>query len=329
MRTLSDIEIAVYPRLHLGLLSMHADAPRMNGGIGFAIDGPQATVIGKPAASVTVEDHRRWPMGAAELDQLRAALTIFADRLCMRGGVSIQLEGEMRTHVGMGSATAIRLAALEAFALANGREADRAVLVASSGRGGTSGIGVNSYFDGGLVCDLGRKSGGPFAPSSQVRTAPLALALPSVRMPDWPILLCLPKRLQSKTQGDEIAFFARTTPLPAYASYKASYVALFELYAAAAEVDFAAFCRGVERMQLSSWKGAERAEYGVALATISEGLLDAGARCVGMSSLGPLLFCLADAGDVARLSQVAQSLDCEVREVRPVNRGRVLRSLNA
>ena len=114
--------------------------------------------------------------------------------------------------------------------------------MASSGRGGTSGIGVNSYFDGGLICDLGRKGGGRFAPSSQAGTAPTALALPSVRMPDWPILLCLPKSLQPKTQAEEIDFFARTAPIPAPASYETSYVGLFELYAAAAEIDFAAFC---------------------------------------------------------------------------------------
>jgi len=213
--------------------------------------------------------------------------------------------------------------------LANGNEVDRAVLVAASGRGGTSGIGVNSYFDGGLVCDIGRKGGGRFTPSSQVGTAPPALALPSVRMPDWPILLCLPKSLQAKTQADEIDFFGRTTPLPATASYEASYIALFELYAAAVEVDFTAFCGGIERMQVSAWKRAERAEYGEALVTIANGLLDAGARCVGMSSLGPLLFCLADAEDVAHLAHVAQRLGCDTREVRPINRGRILRTVNA
>jgi len=301
----------------------------MNGGIGFAINGPQASVVAKAAASVTVEDHRLWPMKDVELDQLRAALIVFADRVGLRGGVAIRVEGEMRTHVGMGSATAIRLAALEAFALVNGIEADRALLVASSGRGGTSGIGVNSYFDGGLICDLGRKSDAPFAPSSQARSAPPALALPSVPMPDWPILLCLPKSLQPKTQADEIDFFKRSTPLPAPASYEASYIAFFELYAAAAEVDFAAFCRGIEHMQISVWKRAERSEYGEKLASINNCLLDAGARCVGMSSLGPMLFCLADAGDITQLSQVAHMLDCNIREVRPVNRGRVLRWLNA
>jgi beta-ribofuranosylaminobenzene 5'-phosphate synthase len=308
---------------------MHAGAPRMNGGIGFAVDGPHALVVAKGASTVTVEDHRRWPMGTVELDQLRAAIAIFANRLGVLGGATIRIEGEMRTHVGMGSATAIRLAALEAFALANGKDTDRAELVESSGRGGTSGVGVNTYFDGGLICDLGRKGNDHFAPSSQAEPAPPALALPSIRMPDWPILLCLPKSVQPKTQAEEIDFFARTTPIPGPASYEASYVALFELYAAAAEGEFAAFCRGVERMQLSAWKLAERAEYGDPLATISKGLLDAGARCVGMSSLGPLLFCLANAGDVARLSQVGQRLDCAVREVRPINRGRVLRFQNA
>ena len=308
---------------------MHAGAPRINGGIGFAIEGPHALVVAKAASCIMVEDHRRWPMGTVELGQLRTAIVDLGDRLGVLGGATIRIEGEMRTHVGMGSATAIRLAALEAFALANGKKLDRAVLLESSGRGGTSGVGVNSYFEGGLICDLGRKGNDRFAPSSQSGATPPALALPSIRMPDWPILLCLPNNLQPKTQAEEIDFFARTAPIPSSSSHEASYVALFELYAAAAEGDFAAFCRGVERMQLSAWKRAERVEYGDSLAIINKALLDAGARCVGMSSLGPLLFCLANAGDLARLSQVAQELDCDVREVRPVNRGRVLSFENA
>lgn len=307
---------------------MHADAPRMNGGIGFAINSPTASVVAHAASGVTVEDNRPWPMSAVELDQIRISLVLFADRLGLRRGVAIRVEGEMRTHVGMGSGTAIRLAALEAFALANGQEVDRATLVESSGRGGTSGIGVNSYFDGGLICDLGRRRSGDFVPSSRAAPAASALALPSVPMPDWPILLCLPKSLQPKTQAEEIAFFARTAPLPFRASYEATYIALFELYAAAAEVDFAAFSHGIERMQLSAWKQAERAEYGRSLAAIGDDLRTAGARCVGMSSLGPLLFCLAAREELARVSQVARMLDCDVQEVQPVNRGRVLRSAN-
>lgn len=321
-----EVVVSVFPRLHLGLLSMHAGAPRMNGGIGFAVDGPQATIEVKPASGVEVADVRTSPMAPAELEQLRRALDDLSEHFQLSEGAAMRIDGAMQTHVGMGSATAIRLGALEALALVNGRTIARDALVAASGRGGTSGIGVNSYFDGGLVCDLGRTSDGShFAPSSQTRTASLPLALPSVRMPAWPVLLCIPRAIRPKTQEEEIAFFARTAPLPAAASFETGYIALFNIYAAAVESDFAAFCHGVEHMQHTAWKRAERAEYGSALGLISARLRDAGAQCVGMSSLGPMLFCLAEPPRLADIAETARDLDCDVHYVHPANHGREVR----
>ncbi len=320
----------VLPRLHLGLLSMHAGAPRMNGGIGFAVDGPNAEIKAKLASSIEVLDLRHSPMTDAELGQLQHALTTLSERLEFCNGATIEISGAVRTHVGMGSATAIRLGALEALALVNNHAIARDMLVTISGRGGTSGIGVNSYFDGGLICDFGRAGdGSSFTPSSQARTALAPLALPSVQMPHWPLLLCIPRAIRPKTQEEEAAFFARTAPLPAAASFEASYIALFEIYAATIERDFDAFCHGVNHMQTTAWKHAERAEYGRALNLISEGLQDAGARCVGMSSLGPMLFCFADPSRLNDIAEAARNLNCEVHRVQPANRGREVQITHA
>lgn len=303
---------------------MHADAPRINGGIGFAMNGPQATIEARPAACIDIEDQRRFPMTAAELRQLGEALTAFAKIYSDNLGARISVYGEMRTHVGMGSASAIRLGVLEALALANGRDVTRDALITASGRGGTSGIGINTYFDGGLVCDLGRAGNdGGFLPSSQA-TGGRPLTLPSLEMPNWPILLCIPRAIAPKTQEEEVAFFKRTTPLPASTSYQTSYVALFELYAAAAEADFDRFCCGVEHMQDMAWKRAERAAYGQPLSEISSQLIAAGGRCVGMSSLGPMLFCLFEPDQLATLTEAADRLGCDTHAVRPVNHGRAV-----
>lgn len=309
---------------------MHASAPRMNGGIGFAVDSPNAIIGARSRSAIEVADMRPSPMAASELKQLRDALETFAEYLQLSKGAAIRIDGAMQTHVGMGSATAIRLGSLEALAMVNGRTVPRDTLRTASGRGGTSGIGVNSYFDGGLVCDLGRASdGNQFAPSSQLRAAAPPLALRSVNMPDWPMLLCIPRAIRPKTQDEEIAFFARTAPLPAAASFETSYIALFEIYAAAVESDFAAFCLGVENMQRTAWKQAERAEYGNALALISARLRDAGAQCVGMSSLGPMLFCFADPSRLPDIAATARGLDCNVHHVQPANHGREARYTDA
>ncbi|MER9305899.1 hypothetical protein NKJ06_10055 [Mesorhizobium sp. M0293] len=318
-----EVRVYVRPRLHLGLLSLHEGALRKNGGIGFAIEGPAAEIEIQEDSQLKVYDDRPQPMAPSECALLSELLERFALDHGMRGRGTIRVSGDMRTHVGMGSATAIRLGAMEALALLNQTHivADR--LLAASGRGGTSGIGINTYFSGGLVCDLGRPSdGSPYMPSSRTTPTRLPLALPIVPMPPWPILLCLPRSITPKTQQEEIAFFERTTPLPATASFEASYIALFEIYAAVVEGDYRAFCRGVTLMQETAWKRAERAEYGEPLRLLSKKLLDSGADCVGMSSLGPMLFCFGESGRISAIAEYADALDCDVYRTSPSNVGR-------
>jgi beta-ribofuranosylaminobenzene 5'-phosphate synthase len=141
--------------------------------------------------------------------------------------------------------------------------------------------------------------------------------------------LCIPRAIAPKTQQEEIAFFERATPLPASASFEASYVALLEMYATIAERDYVAFCRSVERMQQTAWKRAECAEYGMALVTLDAALRAAGADCVSMSSLGPMLFCFADPARFARIAYAAQAMGCDVHRAAPSNRGREVRLSDA
>jgi beta-ribofuranosylaminobenzene 5'-phosphate synthase len=309
---------------------MHEGAPRINGGIGFALDGPMSKIVVRDAAQLVIYDDRPRPMSRNELAQHVKMLELFAMNHGLKRLAEFRISGEMGTHVGMGSATAIRLGTIESLALLNGWQISKDQLVAASGRGGTSGIGVSTYFDGGLICDLGRTNEGQaFAPSSQVIPTRPPLTLPSITMPSWPMLLCVPRAIAPKTQQDEIAFFERTTPLAQAASFEATYVALFEIYAAAAESNYVGFCQGIVHMQQTVWKQAERQEYGDLLREITERLMDAGSDCVGMSSLGPMLFCFAKPERLSTITDVATVMDCDVHLTRPSNHGRKVTLLDA
>lgn len=320
---ISEVRLYARPRFHLGLLSLHEDAPRINGGIGFAVEGPLTEIRACEAPQLAVFDVRPQPMAPDELHQLSKLLERFVMEHGLKRKGRILISGDMRTHVGMGSATAIRLGALEALSVLNQANISIDRLVAASGRGGTSGIGVNTYFTGGLACDLGRpQDRKEFAPSSQLQPTRPPLILPITEMPSWPMILCVPRSITPKTQKEEIEFFRRITPLPASASFEASYIALFQIYAAAVERNYRAFCQGIDRMQYTAWKSAERAEYGTPLRQLTEKLLEAGADCVGMSSLGPMLFCFAEPSRLAPLAQLAGALDCDVYQTSPTNVGR-------
>lgn len=323
-----SLRIKVYPRIHIGLLSLHSFAPRMNGGIGFSVGAPMALLDVYASERVEIQDLRQNPMGQDEQAQLTKVVSSFADLHKLTRRVRIEIGGAMRTHAGMGSATALRLGSIEGLARLNGLPVTCDALIRASGRGGTSGIGIHTYFSGGMICDLGRASNGAqYLPSSHASSDKPVLALPMVEMPNWPVLLSIPRTIEPKSQAEEIAFFQRTTPLPAEASFEACYIALFGIYAAACERNYSAFCAGVNEMQNTAWKRAERAEYGDKLSHLEIALRMHGADCVGMSSLGPMLFCFAPPERMVALTDISVALECDTYLTQPANRGREIKKL--
>jgi beta-ribofuranosylaminobenzene 5'-phosphate synthase len=210
--------------------------------------------------------------------------------------VRIQISGQMPSHYGFGSATAIRLATLEAIAAVAGKSVDRADIVRASARGGTSGIGVTTYFDGGLVFDVGVKASQLASlPSSSVegaRASPLIIT--RFDMSKWKIGICIPLDIKPQTEKQEIAFFKRSCPIPAAATNEILYHVVYGAIASAREHDFDGFCAAINAIQRCNWKGLERKLYGEQLYSLEKTIYALGARAVGMSSLGPGLFFLAE-----------------------------------
>lgn len=319
------LTIIVPSRLHLTLLAMHAGKYRVNGGIGFAIDAPACKPTFFGASDFSIDDQRTDPLSANELERLTSALYAEQKRRGFTMALAVSIGGRMRTHFGFGSGTAIRLACLEALHRLNGSSLTPAELVTASGRGGTSGIGIHTYFSGGCVFDLGRPTENELhAPSHQVAVSRPPLVLDHLPMPEWDIGICIPIGIPHKTETEERAFFGRTCPLPAEAVYETLYHSLFGLYAAIREVDWATFCQALRAIQECVWKKAERLEYGAALIEIERALYECGAEAVGMSSLGPSLFFLAN--DVAGVIRQMQHVrpDCECFLTHPANCGREL-----
>jgi beta-ribofuranosylaminobenzene 5'-phosphate synthase len=321
----ADIRIVASPRIHLGLISMHSSAPRRNGGVGFSIIDPAVAIEIRAGHPFSINDDRAHPFSDLELLDLANIVQGVLTQNGISPAAKVTITGSMRTHVGMGSGTAIRLAVIEAMHLLQNATPSWSQLIEKSRRGGTSGIGTATYSSGGMVFDLGsRNENGPMIPSSQAIRGRAPSTLPPIAMPDWPLGICLPNAIRSKTQDEEVDFFARVTPLSAAASYRASYEALFGVYASVKDQDYDGFCRAVNLMQETEWKQLEWREYDAALQILRDGLVRCGADCVGMSSLGPLLFCFGNSRVLERIAHEEERLDCTVRLTRPNNSGRHL-----
>lgn len=303
---------------------MHNGEYRINGGLGFAIADPSCELTFSSTADFAINDQRPNPLIGNELERLITLLQAEQQRCDFPASAEIAINGNMRAHSGFGSGTAISLACLEALHRLNGSMPLPAELVEASGRGGTSGVGIHSYFSGGCVFDLGRLAkNDSHAPSHQVM-ASRPLLLDQLPMPDWEIGICIPLTISHKSQAEERAFFKRTCPLPAEAVYETLYHSLFGLYAAIRDADRTTFCHALRAVQACAWKKAERLEYGVELIEIEQALYANGAEAVGMSSLGPSLFFLADnVAEIINQMRLARP-DCEWLLTRPANYGREL-----
>lgn len=304
---------------------MHAQARRKNGGLGFAIAGPTGRVTSRSAPGFSFNDLRQVPLSYEEIRRIENAVHDAREIYQMEHSIEAVLDGDLLTHVGMGSGTAIRLAVLESLFALNGHKVSSEELIACSHRGGTSGIGIRTYFDGGFVFDLGvAKQIGRHRPSSQATAPKPPLVLHQLEMPDWPLCLVVPNGLAPKTQAEEIAFFERVTPLQDQDSFEAAYHALFGLSAALMEADYESFCSAVTDLQSTKWKSLEWNEYENALHDTSDRLRSLGADCIGLSSLGPMLFAFGDEATLARVVADAARLNARIIRTRPCNQGRRL-----
>lgn len=318
------ITITTYARIHICLLAMSEGGYRKNGGIGFSISNPCTRICAKKSTKMRVLDRRNIGLSQDEQSKLEKILESVASSIKAKSPISVEIGGTSPTHMGFGSGTAIHLAAIECLARSNGLALTRSKIIGLSRRGGTSGIGINTYFHGGLVFDLGRPEDGTcFEPSDSqnIERASSPLVLDNRKMPAWPIGICIPN-VKPVATAIEIDFFRNICPLPIEASYEATYHALFGAYAAIRESNYEAYTSSISALQKTTWKSSEWAIHGAELAAIKKQLLMCGANCVGMSSMGPGLFFYAS--DLQKVLEHATKRlpQCRLSIADPQNSGR-------
>lgn len=288
------LRIKVFPRIHISLIGMNNDGYRLNGGVGFSIATPTLDISFEPSDSIDVIDKRNQGFTQKELDRLKKHLgnAIMNDKFDIAFRCIIH-DNMLQSHVGFGSNSMVYLACVEALFILNGYSYTDNDVVALSGRGGTSGIGINTYFKGGFIFDvgisnLGQRSLGPSSVfMDKVGDKPLLLK--SITLPEWQIGICIPS-IKHKTEEEEKSFFQKNCPINKGAVEKILYEAVYGITSSLMEDNFNVFCQSINAIQHTKWKLLERVLYGKKLLTAESIIRNAGAICVGMSSLGPLLY---------------------------------------
>ena len=320
------IEIIAFPRVHITLIGMNFNGYRINGGIGIALARPNLSLIATPSKYFQFVDKRKINLQRSQVNRLCKSINEMQNKFGMKRNIAVTLTGEMPTNSGFGSGTAIRLACTESLFKLNEIDYTEEKLIKLSGRGGTSGIGIHTYFHGGFVLDIGHKNN-KIAPSSLFENSSRKpLILKKGKMPKWDIGVCIPTKINTLTQREEEIFFKKTVPISQSEVYKTLYEVIYGIYSSINDDDTKIFSQALIEIQECTWKKSERNIYGKELKTIENQLYKCGATAVGMSSLGPSLFFISDDNDlVIKKAQHLVNNSCILFNTRPRNSGRKLK----
>jgi beta-ribofuranosylaminobenzene 5'-phosphate synthase len=293
-------------RVHMGLIDLSKTTYRIFGGIGFAV-GPSTVVRAKPAQAISVSS--RVDIDDRDFQDVRAAL----HRLCARdsqSGVAVEVLSRPPVHVGLGTKTALILASLAASAFVLDREPSKQLLQTLSRRGGTSGIGIHTFFSGGIVIDAGHPGFGrtELLPSSMhAPDSPPPCVVQVQGPPQWVVTLALPpgKRVAG---GAERTFFLRETPIPPDESLRTLALVYHGCLPAILNADLDTLGAAVTEI---SQVGFKAREIDSQPAAVQQLLTRLRAECpvVGMSSMGPLLYMIDRRGHAETVLRLDGSVE--------------------
>lgn len=279
-------------RLHITLIDLNASLGRMDGGVGITLDDPRMILVAEEDDEIIISASA----SSASGDDLFFAecMRRSAEAVLPHGmGLRIDLQQIYPAHVGLGSGTQISLATGMAVNLLYDLDLSVREIAKMVGRGGTSGIGVAAFEEGGFILDGGHSSSEKdFSPSSASRAPP-----PPVLMrrdfPDWGIVLAIP-RLKGAHSVKEVKIFQNECPIPLREVQALSHIILMKMLPSIVEEDIVGFGESINEVQKVGFKRREVGIQDPMIKEIIEEMIDCGAYGAGMSSFGPIVYCITE-----------------------------------
>ncbi len=316
--------IIIHPplRIHLNLHAMHKCKFRKNGGIGFAVNHDLKLVAERSATSQI--HYKGKCTDKSKVESLIQKLEFIKSELKLAFSANISISGNLYFHRGLGLGTALTLASIECLLIINECSYSEEDVCKLSNRGGTSGIGINTYFSGGVILDGGvRANNSPHQPSSF--TIPDNKPIPICRheIPDWNITFAIPGDGVATNGLNEKKFFEENTPISKREAYEATYISLMAIMPSFIENDAQTLCTSLLTLRKTKWKQLE-------IELSNEGtrkLLKTGDRldiATGMSSMGPGVFYITNNSKIESLMAELSNQNVEIISLTPNNQGRVI-----
>lgn len=283
------MRIRARPRIHMTLVDMGTATLRSYGGVGFTIEAFSTDVTGWKSDDVVVLDN------ANMSEDLHSSLEYLLEKLTQNvsgESVAIRINSIAPQHQGFGSKTTLLLAAASLVNCVLNMGLSRRQLQKLSGRGGASGVGVNTFFDGGIVFDGGHPPfpGQTFSPSRARTVANIPPVC--VRHPfpeDWKIHILLPNGHVSHGAA-ETEFFRRAAPIPDGEALQVLAAVYHGILPAVVTGDLQLFSEALDVINETGFKRREIDRQSDDLQIILDKVRRLPDVACGMSSMGPAIF---------------------------------------
>ncbi len=298
------IRIKTASRLHFGLIDLNGDLGRIDGGIGIALNNPNSIIEASPEQKEIIIESR------TQSETIKEIAEKVLKYLNLEKGIRIKIKELIPQHVGLGSKTQLSLgiASLITRIYTNTIYPDYE-LAKITGRGGTSGIGVNVFSKGGFILDGGHSFGSDkdknsILPSS-ASNAPPASPLLRYEIPDnWYFVITISNAGKHIHGDKEVNIFQKYCPIPAEEVGKVSRLILMKILPSIAFRSIELFGEGLTELQKVGFKKHEVELQPQIIKDVMNFYLENGALGAGISSFGCVTYGLIlGSGNAKRLKK--------------------------
>ncbi|WP_172450470.1 beta-ribofuranosylaminobenzene 5'-phosphate synthase family protein [Candidatus Chloroploca asiatica] len=283
------VVVRAFPRIHIGLIDLAGATARKYGGAGFAISGPYTEIIMDSSIPSSI-------IGLEKLD-LKGQDDVISvverlNHLPLSKNTQITISKVAPQHIGLGGKTSLLLCLLTALHIHNGIKIQRTSIQKLSNRGGTSGVGINTFFLGGLITDCGQEINisSDFTPSSFASPTSIPPVVSRVRIPrQWRFHLILPQgeRISGRRELD---FFHENTPIPKDEALQMLALVYHGIVPAFATANTDLLKSSLDKAHDIGFKGKELHGQSIHARDLYFALRELPGCAIGLSSMGPLLY---------------------------------------
>ena len=281
--------IKTHARLHLGFFDLHGGLGRKFGSLGLTLKNPVTEIEACLSDVLKIE-------GAID-DKSRENVTkimqIMQNEFKFTTSCNFKFSRFIPNHVGFGSGTQMALSVVALNNKLHGLNLDQSQIAHFSGRGARSGVGLGTFFQGGLVVDAGR--------GEKTTTPPVIARLDFPQ--DWRILLINDNSQIGINGQTEHQAFSVLPEFPASLAGELCRHVLMQGLPALHEQDLEGFGNTVRALQVATGEHFSSAQGGLYASKHVEEVLNFleknAVKCMGQSSWGPTGFAILENDAIA------------------------------